>query len=219
MTRTNAVRIPVALALAMLIVLSAALGLNVRTASGEAHHQETAATASLHDTMRVLWEDHVFWTRLYIISFADDLPDKDSTAERLLQNQVDIGNALVPYYGEEAGAKLTELLQDHILGAVALLEAAKSGDQTAIDLASTEWYANSDAIAAFLNSLNPDNWPLDAMTSAMKMHLDQTLVEATARLTGDYAADIAAFDEIRAHILLMADLLTQGIEAQFPSGY
>src|SRR5512143_3593531 len=92
-----------------------------------------------HNAMRKLWEDHITWTRLYIISAAANLPDKDLAAQRLLQNQVDIGDAIKPFYGDAAGAKLTGLLKDHILGAAALLTAAKSGDKAATDAASRQW--------------------------------------------------------------------------------
>ena len=80
-----------------------------------------AKQAAFHDAMRKLWEDHVTWTRLAIISFAHDLPDLPATQARLLRNQVDIGNAIKPYYGRAAGNQLTALLKEHIVGAVALL--------------------------------------------------------------------------------------------------
>jgi hypothetical protein len=85
--------------------------------------------SQLRSDLRKLWEDHVTWTRLYIVSVAAGLPDKDATAQRLLQNQVDIGNAIKPFYGAEAGNKLSALLKEHIMGAVDLLAAAKAGDQ------------------------------------------------------------------------------------------
>jgi len=99
-------------------------------------HALTARQLAFHDAMRKLWEDHITWTRLAIVSFAGGLPDLQATEARLLANQVDIGNAIKPYYGSTAGNRLTALLKDHILGAVALLQAAKSGDQTAIGKAS-----------------------------------------------------------------------------------
>src|SRR5688572_27231910 len=64
--------------------------------------------------MRKLWEDHVVWTRNVILCITDGLPGADQAVKRLLQNQTDIGNAIKPYYGEEAGNKLTELLTPHI---------------------------------------------------------------------------------------------------------
>src|SRR5438552_13270067 len=88
----------------------------------------SADAAKLRSDMRKLWEDHITWTRLYIVSVAAGLGDKDQTAQRLLQNQVDIGNAIKPFYGEDAGNKLTALLKEHILGAADLLAAAKASD-------------------------------------------------------------------------------------------
>lgn len=169
--------------------------------------------------MRKLWEDHVTWTRLYIISAAHDLPDKDATTQRLLANQIDIGNAIKPYYGSDAGDKLTALLKDHILGAADLLTAAKAGDKAKVDTASKKWYDNANEIAAFLSGANPKNWPLSTMQDAMKMHLDQTLKEAVDRLQGKYTEDVKDYDAVHAHILDMADALSNGIIAQFPDRF
>ena len=181
-----------------------------------AHSTLKGSQIAFHDAMRKLWEDHITWTRLYIISAAEDLPDKDLTAARLLQNQVDIGNAIKPFYGDAAGAQLTALLTDHILIAVEVIDAAKAGDTDAFNAALEKWYENGDDIAAFLHAANPRNWPLDEMEMMMKSHLDLTLEEAAARLNGDYAADIAAYDKVHVDILHMADMLSDGIIHQFP---
>ncbi|HKE80139.1 MAG TPA: hypothetical protein VKB54_12560 [Solirubrobacteraceae bacterium] len=179
----------------------------------------TARQAAFHDDMRKLWEDHVTWTRLAIVSFAAGLPDLQATEARLLANQTDIGNAIKPYYGRKAGNRLTALLREHILGAVALLQAAKSGDSAAITKASKAWYANANEIADFLHAANPSNWPRKEMRSMMKMHLDQTLKEAQDRLAGKFAADIRDYEAVHRHILEMADQLSDGIFAQFPQRF
>jgi hypothetical protein len=166
--------------------------------------------------MRKLWEDHITWTRLAIISFAHDLPDLPATQARLLRNQVDIGNAIKPYYGKAAADELTALLKDHILGAVELLKAAKAGDQALIEQRTAEWYSNGNEIADFLNKANPKHWSKPTMRRMMKVHLDDTLSEAVHRLQGDYAADVRDYEHIHAHILRMADHLTSGIIRQFP---
>jgi len=187
----------------------------VRTAEAKAKVDAQA----FHDAMRKLWEDHITWTRLVIVSVANDLPDTESTVQRLLQNQVDIGNAIKPFYGEEAGNQLTALLTDHILIAAEILQAAKSEDTAALNDAITRWYANADDIAEFLNAANPENWPLEEMKAMMREHLDLTLQEAVAYLQGDYAASITAYDQIHSQALDMADMLSAGIIRQFPKKF
>jgi hypothetical protein len=176
----------------------------------------TTAQLAFHDAMRKLWEDHVTWTRLAIVTFADGSDGFPASATRLLQNQVDIGNAIKPFYGEAAGTQLTALLHDHITIAVELVQAAKAGDSTAFADANTRWYANSDDIADFLAAANPRNWDQDTMRAMMRTHLDQTLAEASHELGGDYAASVADYEQIHAHMLEMADVLSAGIFAQFP---
>jgi hypothetical protein len=92
--------------------------------------------------MRALWEAHGSWTHMVIISFAGNLPDLPAEERVLLHNQVDIGNAVKPHYGARAGKTLTKLLKAHILGAVKILETAKSGDKNALAQAEAAWSAN-----------------------------------------------------------------------------
>jgi hypothetical protein len=168
----------------------------------------------LRADMRKLWDDHTTWTRQWIVSFAAGLPDQEVAAARLMQNQVDIGNAIKPFYGEEAGTKLTGLLKEHIQYAVELVKAAKGGDAAKIEAAKKKAYDNGDQIAAFLSGANPQNWPLATMKDAMKMHLDTTVQEAQDRLAGKWDADVKDYDRVKVHILKMADMLTDGIVAQ-----
>src|SRR5919202_2340779 len=115
-----------------------------------AQQQSKPDRVQLRGDMRGLWEDHVTWTRVVIISAAAGLPDYQVAVGRLLKNQEDIGNAIKPFYGEAAGTELTRLLKDHITTAADLLVAAKTGNTSAQQEASTRWYANADDIARFL---------------------------------------------------------------------
>ena len=169
--------------------------------------------------MRKLWEDHVTWTRLYIVSALAGLPDKDATAKRLLQNQTDLGNAIKPFYGDEAGAKLTALLRDHILIATELIDAAKAGDRGKQDGATARWQSNADDIAAFLSGANPKGWPPAEARKMMREHLDLTTEEVVAHLKKDWTASIASYDKVHEQILHMADMLSSGIADQFPDKF
>jgi len=166
--------------------------------------------------MRRLWEDHVTWTRLAIISLTTDSPDTEATVGRLLKNQTDIGDAIEPFYGTAAGDALTRLLREHILIAADLIAAARAGDQAALADAQARWTANADEIAGFLASANPRAWKLDEMKAMLQEHLRLTTNEAVARLQGDWAADVAAYDQIHLQALEMADMLSTGIVEQFP---
>jgi hypothetical protein len=170
----------------------------------------TELRIALHD----LWVEHVVWTRQYIVAAAADSPDASFAAERLLKNQEQIGDAIKPFYGNEAGDQLTALLKDHILIAVDLLNAAKAGDSAAAEEAEEKWYDNADDIATFLSGANP-NWTKEEMTSMINEHLSLTKTEAVARLTGDYATDVATFDALYKHAVSMSDGFTVGIVKQF----
>jgi hypothetical protein len=204
------------------IIVSLLLSTSMLTAvspvtTAEAKPKMDAQT--FHDEMRKLWEDHITWTRLVIIGVFEDLPDLNESVQRLLQNQVDIGNAIKPFYGEKAGNQLTALLTDHILIAAEILQAAKNNDTVALNDAIERWYANADDIAEFLNSLNPENWPLEEMRAMMREHLDLTLQEAVSYLNGDYAGSIDFYDQVHIQALEMADMLSEGIIRQFPQKF
>lgn len=208
-----------------LALLAAALGLLVAPA-GAAARQSAASSApsiakavALHEKMDELWTDHVTWTRIAIIDFDANARDLKPDLARLLQNQVAIGNAIKPYYGVAAGNELTRLLHIHIMEAVPVLTYAKDGNQAQLNRALRAWYTNAHQIATFLSNANPHNWPLSATSSMMKTHLKLTTDEAVAHLKGQWSADIASYDKVRAEILMMADSLSNGIIAQFPSKF
>ena len=232
--------LPLAIALVGALLTAFALtGAGAATGNASAPPVISKQAVAFHDGMRKLWEDHITWTRNVIISFelnvpnasfdlgavlsggADPtvLPDLGAAVTRLLQNQADIGDAIKPYYGSAAGNQLTQLLRQHILLAAAILSDLKKGDSAQFTTDNAAWYANAHDIAVFLNRLNPDNWPLAEMDSMMKAHLDATTAEAVARLTSDWSGDVTAYDDVHVQALEMADMLSNGIIAQFSSAF
>ena len=184
----------------------------------EVHANNSSSAEDLRTGMRQLWEDHIVWTRNVILCLVDGLPGTDQAVDRLLKNQVDIGDAIKPYYGNEAGEKLTGLLKPHITIAAEVVTAAKKGDKTALDDANKRWHANAEEISVFLSSANP-NWKLEDIKSMMNDHLKLTTDEAVARIQKDYNADITAYDKVHEEILMMADHLSDGIIKQFPDKF
>ncbi len=215
---------PISRAVLVAVLALALSGLAVILAPSTHSHDTVSAAspmnrAAFREAMRELWEDHIVWTRMVIVSAAHDLPDLSFAVDRLLRNQDDIGDAIRPVYGDAAGDELSRLLREHITGAAGLLFAAKAGDAPGVEEASAAWYANGDEIATFLHQASPRHWPLEEMKAMMRDHLDLTLAEAVARLEGRYADDVAVYDEIHRQILHMADMLSDGMIAQFPAKF
>lgn len=176
------------------------------------------AQEELRAAMRKLWEEHITYTRNYIISALANGEDTVAVSERLLKNQDDIGKAIMPYYGAEAGKKLTDLLRDHILIATEVVKAAKENNKEAVNEAQKKWGSNGEEIAVFLANANP-NWDKKALSEALQKHLDLTTGEVTSRLKKDWKGDIESYDKGHEHILILSDTLTNGIEKQFPDKF
>ena len=201
-------------AIALAFVAAAACA----TAAMSTKTTTSPASATLHDAMRKLWSDHVFWTRLFIVDAAAGSGELQNTTNRLLQNQTDIGNAIVPYYGPAAGTQLANLLRQHILIAADLVNAAKVNDQAKVADADRRWHANADDIATFLSGANP-NWAKATVLNMLNQHLSLTTQEATAQLQGRWADSQSTFDQVYPQILNMADALSDGIVKQFPNRF
>ncbi len=176
------------------------------------------AAVNLKDGMRKLWTDHAVWTRLYIIESLNNSDAAAPAAARLLKNQDDIGDAIKPYYDEAAGNQLSILLRQHILIAVNIINDVKAGNTTAQAADEALWTQNADQIATFLAAANP-NWPKATLQSLLYTHLSTTKAELVARYTKDYPGDVAAWDAVYNHILVMADALSDGILKQYPGKF
>jgi len=225
MSKTIRAARPMLIAAAALVTVFGAIAV-LGASKGEAaqshpaHHHATGALTqkqvALRADMRRLWEDHITWTRLAIISLTTDSPDTEATVGRLLKNQTDIGNAVKPFYGKAAGNELTNQLRRHILIAAEVIAAAKAGDEANLADAQARWAKNGDDIAAVLASVNPRNWKLGAMKAELRKHLKLTTDEAVARLQGRWNADVAAYEKIHTHALHLSDVLSDGLIKQFP---
>lgn len=174
--------------------------------------------AALKSDMRELWGDHVVWTRNVILCLVDDLPGKEQAVKRLMENQVDIGDAFSPYYGKEMGKNLTSLLQTHVSISEEVVIAARAGNARSLEIANKEWHDNADKLSAFLCASNP-RWNLEDMQMMMHEHLQLTTDEVTFRINRDYLGDVTAYDKVNAAILKMSDMFTIGIVRQFPEKF
>jgi hypothetical protein len=221
--RRRTVRLAGLIALASTSVVLVAYGTRESDATGvRAHHaapvaMRTAKAIRFHDAMRALWEIHGTYTERAIVDAVGGNPDTKAVVARLQRNQVEIGNAVKPYYGRAGSHALTKLLHKHISAAVATVLAANSGNAAATEKAKAAFYANGRQIARFLHKANPRHWRLAAMRKMMRVHLNQVVELAVDQINGHYRAANRLYDRYIHHILFgMADMLSNGIIEQFP---
>jgi hypothetical protein len=199
------------------LVAAGTVNAQVPTASkGDVAMPDRLNAEKLRSQLHRLWADHVIWTREYIVNAIEADATVDAAAKRLMKNQEDLGTAMVPYYGREAGAKLTDLLKQHINIAVELVTASKAKDNAKVTDADKRWRANAADIATLLSGANP-NWSKSDLQNMLNEHLTLTALEAKARLDKNWTLDVETFDRILDQSMHMADALTDGIIKQFPN--
>jgi len=177
-----------------------------------------AAQFALLSGMRKAWEQHVYWTRLFLISTAERLRDLDATTARLMRNPGDIANIFGAYYSADTAKEIEQLLTEHLQIGGALITALRDGQTAQAETLKRRWYANADKMAEAFDAISPF-YQLEEVRKMFYTHLDLTTREVTARLAGNYPADIAAFDQVEQEAIRMADYFSAGILRQFPQRF
>ena len=168
----------------------------------------------LRDCFRLLWVQHVYWTRMVIMGIVFDLPDLEQTTNRLLRNAPDFARVFCQFYGNEIASEFEGLIRDHLVIAAELVKAAKAGKSRAAANAERRWYKNAEEIVCFLNHIN-SNWSVRCMKNMWFTHLSLTKEEAVTMINKDYDKSIETFDKIEKEALMMADEFSNGIICQF----
>lgn len=184
--------------------------------SMEADMEFGGIQAELCKYFRMLWEQHVTWTRIAVMGIVHDLPETDLILQRLLRNPTDFADAFRPFYGDEEANAFGDLLHNHLTIAAQLVRDAKAGNTDAVTQDEKKWFENANQIADFLGSINP-YWSTDDWSAMMNEHLELLRDNTLQMLAGDYEQSINGYDDIEAQALEMADMMCEGIARQFPS--
>jgi hypothetical protein len=173
---------------------------------------------NLTNHMRMLWEQHITWTRMVIQDIVQDSQNLDVDTNRLLKNPMDFELALRPLYGGVISSQFRDLLKSHLVIAAQLVKYAKAGNNKAAADTERKWYLNADEIASFLGHINP-YWSEAAWKTMMHEHLALTKAEAVDVITKNYAESVPLYDNIEKQALKMADMMAEGIIKQFPTKF
>lgn len=180
----------------------------------------TPKAVELRLALRSLWGDHIFWVRNEVLT--TKLGDKEAAKvadEQVVQNAKDIANAIVPYYGKEAGDKLFTLLAGHYTAIKDYMNASFSSNKGAMDAAKDKMLKNADEIATFLNSANPKNWPKEALVSALDAHGGYHMAQISQINAKNFSAEAKTWEAMRDQVYQIADVLASGIVKQFPQRF
>lgn len=179
----------------------------------------TPSAIALRLSLRELWQYQVTWTRSYIVSVISNLDDVNVVEDKLIKNQEKIGNAIKPYYGGPAGDWLAGMLRQHIVIAVEIVRAAKAGDAVALKIAQQKGRENADAMAKLLGRAKNPLWKRQFIKDQLYTHLEYVNMQVDYRLERKWNLEIKAYDDGLKHVLLIADLLAEGIIEQFPNKF
>ena len=150
--------------------------------------------------MNLAWIEHILWTRMLLISIAENLADLEATKTRLLENPKDIANIFRKYYGNNIANTIQKLLTEHLVIGADLITALKKGNQKLAQELDTKWYKNANDMAEAFSSINPF-YPKEEIRHMLYEHLRLTAEEVSNRLKKDYSADIKAYDMVKKYNL------------------
>lgn len=159
------------------------------------------------ETLRKLFTDHAVYTKFFVESSLNDIPDVKVITTRLLKNQDEIGKYIGKFVGKEKGNKLAELLKEHIMLAAGCVGKLKEGDSKGLNTAIGKLMANALQVARFLHSLNPEKLPLEVVTREFKQHNKHVLDIAVLHSKGKHREEIDTYDMYYTHMLALSDTI------------
>ena len=168
----------------------------------------------LLEQMNLVWEQHIMWTRMLLISIAENLKDLEATQARLLRNPKDIADVFRRFYGNAVANRIQQLLTEHLTIGKDLIVALKNKNQEEAKRLNTKWYQNADEMAEAFSSINPF-YPREEIRNMLYEHLRLTTNQVNNRLQGNYAEDINSYDMVQKEILRMSQFFVNGIVRQF----
>jgi hypothetical protein len=179
----------------------------------------SAKAAQTGAAVRDLWVGHIFWVRNVVLAtFAKNDAAGKAAELQVVANAKAIGASLEPFYGAAAKDALFKLLAGHYGAIKAYLVATASGDASGQAKATESVTKNAEEIAAFLSKANP-NLAKDDVLGLLQAHGGHHIQQIQELKDAKYEAEAHTWEEMKAHMYVIADALTQALAKQFANKF
>ena len=181
--------------------------------NNETESEREDSILRLNEDMRLAWLNHVYWTRMYLMSAVADNADQQAVEERLLETADEITDVFARYLPIATTRQLRNLLTEHIEIAGQIIQALKAKNMSDYDALVKEWYRNANQMAALFASHNPYFESRETRNMLLN-HLDLTREEIEQQVNGEYEQSIDVFRDVEQQALAMADYFARGLLAR-----
>ncbi|SHO51386.1 hypothetical protein [Anaerocolumna xylanovorans] len=168
----------------------------------------------LRNVLRQYFSDYSMWMRFLIVSRVSNLGDQEVILNRILEIPIDLSGLFQIYYDKEMTDVFENIFRTHIKLSIDLVEAVIAGDTATFNRTMTVWNANTKALSSQLALMNP-YWEQQQLENLFSYLLSMTLEEATKRKNMQYADDIYQYNNIEYFVLMIADILWNGMVKKF----
>jgi hypothetical protein len=179
----------------------------------------TSKTAETSAALRDLWVGHIFWVRNVVLAtFAKNDAAAKAAEQQVVANAQAIAGAIEPFYGAGAKDALFKLLAGHYGAVKAYLVATANGDSAGQGKATETLTKNAEEIATFLSKANP-HLKKDDVNGLLLAHGGHHIKQIQELKDRDYSAEAKTWEQMKAHMYVIADALTQALAQQFASKF
>ena len=181
--------------------------------NNETESEREDSILRLNEDMRLAWLNHVYWTRMYLMSAVADNADQQAVEERLLETADEITDVFARYLPIATTRQLRNLLTEHIEIAGQIIQALKAKNMSDYDALVQEWYRNANQMATLFANYNPYFESRETRNMLLN-HLDLTREEIEQQVNGEYEQSIDTFRDVEQQALTMADYFARGLLAR-----
>lgn len=190
------------------------VGTRLRICAGQENTGRHPEEMELNNDMRQGWNDHSMWTAMFINSLFNTLKNTDDVAKRLMQTPEDIASVFEKFYSMSMVNQLKQLLTEHVRLAGELAMAIRDNNMERAAQIENQMNQNADQIARMLANAN-SKYDYEELRRMLRMHMDLLKNTMMAEANGEHAEVVRLTDENQAHLMEMADELTEGLVEQF----